>query len=147
MKTLLVPLMLLAVCTLGFSQIHVQVVPADTVTTPKPVVLDSTAAAQAAKMYTLVQNAEWTMRDLQKRLFSDIPDAAREDQVRQQIATALLGEQSALWDFQIDRAAAKRDKSLLKAFQTAFTRLSADKSPLQQSAKQELKKVEKLLEE
>lgn len=147
MKILCAAMFLFALCTAAFSQIHVIVEPADTAKVVKPVVLDSAATAEATKMYRIVQSAEWKMRDLERRLFSDIPNANREDQVRQQIAQTLIEEQTALWDFQIERAIKSKDKTLLKSVQTAFTELSNTKSAFQQSAKHEQKKIEKFLEE
>jgi len=147
MKIICAVMLLFAICAAAFSQIHVRVEPADTVKVIKPVVLDSAATAEAIKLYSIMQSAEWNMRDLQRRLFSDLPDANREDKVRQQIAESLIEEQTTLWDFQIERALKSKDKTLLKSLQTAFTELSNNKSAFQESVKQERKKIEKLLED
>jgi hypothetical protein len=140
-------LFLCAFCTVSLSQIHVMVEPADTAKIVKPVVLDSTATAEAKTLYLIVRSADRTMRDLQRNLLSDFSDANREDKVRQKINGAWIEEQIALWDFQIKRAAETKDTPLLRALQIAFIELARTKSSFQQPAKQEMMKLDKLLGE
>ena len=104
MRFIIASLFLCAFCSAGLSQIRVKVEPADTVKIVKPVVLDSTATVEAKKLYIIVQSAESTMRDLQRDMVGDFPDTDREDKVRQRITGAWIEEQTAVWDFQIERA-------------------------------------------
>jgi len=137
----------LLVYSAATAQIRVMVEPADTARVVKPRTLDSTSTVEAFRLYETLLDTENKMRDLEKRLHSDIPDANLEDDIRRQIGQLQQDLQTTIWDYQIERALQRNDKSLLRALHTAFTELAGNKATLQQSLKQEQRKLDRLLED
>lgn len=106
------------------------------------VVIDPGAMIYQMQMDSINQAAEEKIRGLITRLERKFEDPAVEAEIGRLIGTAVLEQQMALLDLQIDRAVSLRDTLLLKGLELALQELIANSDVVREGIRRQLQALE-----
>lgn len=106
-------------------------------------VIDPAAMIYQLHVDSINQAAEAKIRDLITRLERKFNDPAVEAEVGRLIGTAVLEQQMALLDLQIERAVSLRDTLLLKGLELAIQELLANSVDLNAELRKQLQALER----